>query len=110
MSSESAVYTGWDRESILDGFRGENKLFFILTNSRGFTEEQTAAAHREIAAAVSEVSEETGIDYVIMNRTDSTLRGHFPLETAVLREDTLPILQRRRQIHNKQHTLRKVRG
>ena len=82
-----AVYTRWDRESILDGFRGENKLFFILTNSRGFTEEQTAEAHREIAAAVSEVSEETGIDYVIMNRTDSTLRGHFPLETAVLREE-----------------------
>ena len=82
-----AVYTSWDKESILDGFLGEDKLFFILTNSRGFTQEQTAAAHREIAAAVSEVSEETGIDYVIMNRTDSTLRGHFPLETSVLREE-----------------------
>ena len=51
-----AVYTSWEKESILDGFLGEDKLFFILTNSRGFTQVQTAAAHREIAAAVSEVS------------------------------------------------------
>ena len=82
------VYTGWDKESVLDGFRSENKLFFILTNSRGFTEEQTIKAHREIAAVVSEVSEETGIDYMLISRSDSTLRGHFPLETSVLREET----------------------
>ena len=82
-----AVYTGWDKASILDGFREDNKLFFILTNSRGFTREQTEAAHREIAAVVDEVSKETGIDYLIMSRSDSTLRGHYPLETAVLREE-----------------------
>lgn len=82
-----AVYTGWDKESILDGFMEENKLFFILTNSRGFTREQTESAHREIAAVVDEVSKETGIDYLIMSRSDSTLRGHYPLETAVLREE-----------------------
>ena len=81
------VYTGWDRESVLDGFLGENKLFFIMTNSRSFTEEKTARVYREIAAVINEVSEETGIGYILMNRSDSTLRGHFPLETAVLREE-----------------------
>lgn len=81
------VYTSWDRESILDGFMGENKLFFILTNSRGFTREQTAAAHHEIASVIDDVSKETGIDYILISRSDSTLRGHFPLETAVLREE-----------------------
>lgn len=82
------VYTHWDRESVLDGFRGENSLFFILTNSRGFTAEQTAAVHRDIAAVIAEVSEETGFDYILISRSDSTLRGHFPLETEVLREET----------------------
>ena len=81
------VYTDWDRESVLDGFLGENKLFFIMTNSRSFTEEKTARVYKEIAAVINEVSEETGIGYILMNRSDSTLRGHFPLETAVLREE-----------------------
>ena len=81
------VYTDWDKKSVLDGFLGENKLFFIMTNSRSFTEEHTTKVHREIAAVINEVSEETGIGYILMNRSDSTLRGHFPLETAVLREE-----------------------
>ena len=81
------VYTDWSKESVLDGFRGENKLFFLMTNSRGFTEEHTTRVHREIAAVVNEVSKETGIDYILMCRSDSTLRGHFPLETRILREE-----------------------
>lgn len=81
-----AVYTDWSRESILDGFLSSSKLFFILTNSRSFTEEQTAAAHREIASVLNEVSEETGIGFILISRSDSTLRGHFPLETQTLRD------------------------
>ncbi len=46
------VYTGWDEESIRKGFLEENNLFYILTNSRGFTEEETTKAHNEIAAVV----------------------------------------------------------
>ena len=82
------VYTRWDKDSILDGFKGDNKLFFILTNSRGMTSEETAKVHRNIAEIVSEVSEETGIDFLLISRSDSTLRGHFPLETKILREET----------------------
>ncbi len=81
-----AVYTDWSRESILDGFLSSSKLFFILTNSRSFTEEQTVSAHREIASVLNEVSEETGIGYILISRSDSTLRGHFPVETQTLRE------------------------
>ena len=80
------VYTGWDKESILDGFNEENNLFYILTNSRGFTVEQTTQAHKEIAAVVDEVAKETGKEYIFISRSDSTLRGHFPLETQLLRE------------------------
>lgn len=80
------VYTDWSKESILSGFQEENKLFYVLTNSRGFTVEQTTKAHREIAEMVDEVAKQTGKEYIIMSRSDSTLRGHYPLETELLRE------------------------
>ena len=82
-----SVYTDWTEQSIRRGFEEENHLFYILTNSRGLTAEQTAKVHREIAAAVTKVSEETGKEYLIMSRSDSTLRGHYPLETRILKEE-----------------------
>lgn len=81
------VYTNWEKDSIRQGFEEENNLFYVLTNSRGFTAEQTTKAHHEIAAVVNEVAKETGRDYFFISRSDSTLRGHYPLETMLLRED-----------------------
>ena len=79
-----SVYTDWSYDSIKKGFEEDGKLFYILTNSRGFTVEQTTRAHLEIGETAAKVSEETGIDYVIVSRGDSTLRGHYPLETELL--------------------------
>lgn len=81
-----SVYTDWSEESIRQGFAEPGRLFFILTNSRSFTVGQTTEAHREIAARVAAVSRETGRDYLIISRCDSTLRGHYPLETELLRQ------------------------
>lgn len=82
-----SVYTSWDRDSIRAGFDEENSLFYVLTNSRGFTAEQTTKAHHEIAAVVDEVAKETGKEYIFISRSDSTLRGHYPLETELLKAD-----------------------
>ncbi|MDO5145657.1 MAG: four-carbon acid sugar kinase family protein [Eubacteriales bacterium] len=82
-----SVYTDWTKESIRQGFEEENNLFYVLTNSRGFTAEQTTKAHHEIARAVSEVAKETGKEYIFISRSDSTLRGHYPLETELLKAD-----------------------
>lgn len=79
------VYTDWSLENIRAGFLSPEPLFFILTNSRSFTEEQTIPVHTEIAQRVHEISQETGIPYILISRSDSTLRGHFPLETETLR-------------------------
>ena len=51
-----SVYTNWEKDTIRQGFDEENNLFYILTNSRGFTAEQTTKAHNEIAAVVDEVA------------------------------------------------------
>ena len=80
-----SVYTNWEKETIRQGFEEKNNLFYILTNSRGFTAEQTTAAHNEISAVVDEVARETGREYIFISRSDSTLRGHYPLETEILK-------------------------
>ena len=81
-----SVFTNWEADSLRDGFAEENNLFYILTNSRGLTEEQTTKVHKEIAAAVDAVAKEAGKEYIFISSSDSTLRGHFPLETSLLRD------------------------
>ena len=81
-----SVYTDWSEESVLQGFQEEGNLFYILTNSRGFTEDETKKAHRQIAGNIVKAARATGRDFLIMSRGDSTLRGHYPLETQVLRD------------------------
>ncbi len=81
-----SVYTDWSYESISRGFKEKNKVSCILTNSRGFTEEQTIKAHREIGKMIAQVAKEEQREYLIISRSDSTLRGHYPLETMILKE------------------------
>ena len=78
-----SVYTNWDYDSIYQGFAEKNKIFYILTNSRAFTEEQTIKVHQEIARNIIKVAKEQQKSYIIVNRSDSTLRGHYPLENKV---------------------------
>ncbi len=80
------VYTNWSKSSIRNGFEESSSLFFILTNSRGFTVDETTKAHIEIAENIDAVAKELGMDYMIISRSDSTLRGHYPLETELLRD------------------------
>lgn len=81
-----SVYTDWSEESIAAGFREKNAMFFILTNSRAFTAAETAAVHETIAKRVVAEAEKSGRDFMIISRGDSTLRGHYPLETEVLKQ------------------------
>lgn len=81
-----SVYTDWTVDSIRAAFAEENKVFYILTNSRGMTVDETTRVHKDITAAVAQVSKETGKPYLFMSRSDSTLRGHYPLEPQLLKE------------------------
>ncbi|MBO7676943.1 MAG: hypothetical protein J6S49_05475 [Erysipelotrichaceae bacterium] len=76
------VYTDWTYESMKEAF--DNKLFFILTNSRALTESESKTLHQEIIDVISKVSKDTGKKYFYISRGDSTLRGHYPMETDIL--------------------------
>jgi len=80
-----SVYTDWSIKSIEEGFREKNSIFYILTNSRSFTEQKTKRVHREIASNIIETANRAEKDFLIISRSDSTLRGYYPLETEVLR-------------------------
>ncbi|WP_214721809.1 four-carbon acid sugar kinase family protein [Exiguobacterium sp. s192] len=81
-----SVYTDWTAESIEAGFKEEQPMFFLLTNSRGFTSEETRQVHEDIAATIQQVSDQLYQPFILISRGDSTLRGHYPLETEVLRQ------------------------
>lgn len=81
-----SVYTDWSAQTIADGFAEKNPMFFILTNSRAFTAEYTKKVHQDIAEQIVKESQKTNKDFIIISRSDSTLRGHYPLETATLKE------------------------
>lgn len=80
------VYTDWSPESIADGFAEDNSIFFILTNSRAFSAAHTQEVHQIIAERILAEAKKTGKDFMIISRSDSTLRGHYPLETDTLRK------------------------
>ena len=81
-----SVYTDWSVESLTHGFEEEHSMFFILTNSRGLTAAETEKTHTEIAENIIEVAKKQNKEFIVISRGDSTLRGHYPLETEVLKD------------------------
>jgi len=80
-----SVFTGWTEDFIEAGFDESNSMFFILTNSRGMTREETAKVHSDIGKTIAVVAKKKGRDFILISRSDSTLRGHYPLETETLK-------------------------
>jgi uncharacterized protein YgbK (DUF1537 family) len=81
-----SVYTGWSAEDIEAGFDEPSSLFFILTNSRGMTAAETARLHKEIGRTIARTAKRKNRDFILISRSDSTLRGHYPLETRTLKD------------------------
>ena len=81
--------TQWDAGHIHSMFEAPYSMFFILTNSRAVSARESARIHREIANRLIDEIKKTGQDILLISRSDSTLRGHYPLETAVINEEWL---------------------
>lgn len=80
------VLTGWEIDDLRRAFLTEAKLFFILTNSRSLETEQARVVTEQIALNLCQVARETGVDFDVISRSDSTLRGHYPDEIDVLEQ------------------------
>ncbi|MHA7282095.1 four-carbon acid sugar kinase family protein [Arthrobacter sp. TMS2-4] len=57
---------------------------YVLTNTRSLDPETAASRNREIVTNSLEAATAAGTTIGFVSRSDSTLRGHFPLETDVI--------------------------
>jgi len=79
------VLTSWGEDDIEWALDQGGPGFFVLTNTRSLSDDLAAGRNREVATACLAVAERRGVRLAFASRGDSTMRGHFPLETDVLR-------------------------
>ncbi len=80
------ILTGWSVERLRTEFAGSDSTFYVLTNSRSVPRDQAHAMNVEIATNLARAARETGREFDIISRSDSTLRGHYPAEMDALAE------------------------
>jgi uncharacterized protein YgbK (DUF1537 family) len=75
----------WDVATLQLGLRDEAPIFFILTNTRALAPDQAAIVTREVCHNLKQaIALEQIQDFLVVSRSDSTLRGHYPIETDVI--------------------------
>lgn len=78
------VLTDWPVEALQAELSTDLPAFYILTNSRSFTLEVAQSINREIGGNLTEAARKANRPFVVVSRSDSTLRGHFPGEVNAL--------------------------
>jgi uncharacterized protein YgbK (DUF1537 family) len=79
-----AVFTGWSVPMLTQLLEEPNPVAYVLTNSRSLSQADAESLNREIAQNLRLARERTGRDFVVISRSDSTLRGHYPAEVRAL--------------------------
>jgi uncharacterized protein YgbK (DUF1537 family) len=89
------LLTRWDVDTLQEGLEDSSPLFFVLSNTRGMDAAKAAAVTREICANLRTAFDRLaakgrGLQPILVSRSDSTLRGHYPVETDVIAETLGP--------------------
>ena len=78
----------WDVTTLKLGLEDEAPICFILSNTRAMSAEQAADTTREICQNLKIAIAELAIEnFLVVSRSDSTLRGHYPVETDIIAEE-----------------------
>ncbi len=81
------LLTRWDVETLRLGLSDSSPIFFILTNTRALPPDQAAAVTRQVCQNLNKAIAAEGVeDFLVVSRSDSTLRGHYPIETDAIAE------------------------
>jgi len=80
------LLTRWDIATLKSALADAAPLFFILTNTRGMDAERAAAVTREVCVNLKAALADYAGPVLFVSRSDSTLRGHYPVETDVMNE------------------------
>ncbi len=85
------LLTRWDVDTLVEALMDASPLMFVLTNTRALTAERAAAVTREVSthlvAALERLAQQgCAVRPLFVSRSDSTLRGHYPVETDIMNE------------------------
>lgn len=81
----------WDVDTLRLGLQDAAPIFFVLTNTRALTPEKAAAVTQEVCHNLkAAIALEQIQDFLVVSRSDSTLRGHYPIETDVIAAELGP--------------------
>lgn len=80
----------WDVPTLKAALADAAPLFFVLTNTRGMDAARAAAVTREVCANLRQALADHAGPVLFVSRSDSTLRGHYPVETDVMESELGP--------------------
>jgi uncharacterized protein YgbK (DUF1537 family) len=81
----------WDVDTLRVGLADDVPIFFVLTNTRALTPTQADAITREVCRNLKQAIDLEGItEFLVVSRSDSTLRGHYPVETDAIAQELGP--------------------
>ncbi|NLG85641.1 MAG: hydroxyacid dehydrogenase [Firmicutes bacterium] len=80
------VYTSWDYATLSDMMLEEEPLAFLITNSRSLTSQGARQLNTKIVSTILELGQKLDREVIFISRSDSTLRGHYPLEVLVIQD------------------------
>lgn len=86
----SLLLTRWDVETLKQGLYDASPLMFVLTNTRGMGAAEASQVTRETCHNLKLAMEGFDRPALFVSRSDSTLRGHYPVETDVMAEELGP--------------------
>ncbi len=83
------LLTRWDVSTLKIGLQDDAPLFFVLTNTRGMAADKAAQITQEVCVNLRQALEALAsaglnINPLLVSRSDSTLRGHYPVETDMI--------------------------
>jgi uncharacterized protein YgbK (DUF1537 family) len=81
----------WDVDTLRLGLEDASPICFILANTRSMTPTDADATTREVCRNLKQAIAQAQIrDFLVVSRSDSTLRGHYPTETDAIAEELGP--------------------
>ncbi|MDJ1182266.1 four-carbon acid sugar kinase family protein [Roseofilum casamattae] len=81
----------WDVETLRLGLSDDSPIMFILTNTRSLPPEQARQVTVEVCQNLQNaIAAEQITNILVVSRSDSTLRGHYPIETDAIADKLGP--------------------
>lgn len=78
--AELPVLNSWSPDDLRWALETGASAVYVMTNSRSLAPDDAKARNVEVVRAALAAAESLGVEVDFVSRSDSTMRGHFPLE------------------------------